>query len=219
MKTAICKDCGKTFELPSCIMINGVKRQVNKNRKRCFECMPHCHDKIVKTQLVQCEHCHTPFQKKKWDAERHEKHFCSNQCRLEHLSINPISDTTAYYSIKTVAQLLDEGNTRRDIQGIITRKSRVWNRALRSLSCIVCGYTKHTQLAHVKAIHDFSDGATIGEINAKDNIIPLCPNHHWEYDHDLLDLADKTKINEWLKIRKEMLKPHDLLFTFGKPTP
>ena len=38
------------------------------------------------------------------------------------------------------------------------------------------------------AVSDFDDSALISEINSKDNLIALCPNHHWEYDHGLLKL-------------------------------
>ena len=36
-----------------------------------------------------------------------------------------------------------------------------------------------------KAVADFDDGTLVSEIN---NLIALCPNHHWEYDNGLLEL-------------------------------
>lgn len=54
--------------------------------------------------------------------------------------------------------------------------------------CIVCGYNKHYEVAHIKAVSDFTDDALISEINDIDNLIALCPNHHWEYDNENLDL-------------------------------
>lgn len=52
--------------------------------------------------------------------------------------------------------------------------------------CIICGYSKHIEVAHIKAVSDFEDSATVREINSIDNLIGLCPNHHWEYDHGIL---------------------------------
>lgn len=54
--------------------------------------------------------------------------------------------------------------------------------------CAICGYDKHVEVAHIKSVSDFSDSATIKEINSIDNLIGLCPNHHWEYDNGILEL-------------------------------
>lgn len=54
--------------------------------------------------------------------------------------------------------------------------------------CVICGYDKHIEVAHIKSVSEFDDCATIDEINALDNLIGLCPNHHWEYDNGLLKL-------------------------------
>lgn len=43
-------------------------------------------------------------------------------------------------------------------------------------------------MAHIKAVSEFSDDTLISEINDINNLVGLCPNHHWEYDHGLLNL-------------------------------
>ena len=55
-------------------------------------------------------------------------------------------------------------------------------------ACEVCGYDKHVEVAHRKAVSEFDDNITIREINSIGNLIGLCPNHHWEYDHGMLEL-------------------------------
>lgn len=57
----------------------------------------------------------------------------------------------------------------------------------------VCGYKKHIQVCHIKAVSDFSDETLIGEINNLKNLVGLCPNHHWEFDHNCLDFPLKTE--------------------------
>lgn len=52
--------------------------------------------------------------------------------------------------------------------------------------CAICGYSNHVEVAHIKAVSEFEDSATVREINSMDNLIGLCPNHHWEYDHGIL---------------------------------
>lgn len=56
------------------------------------------------------------------------------------------------------------------------------------MPCAVCGYTKHVELAHKRALQDFPDDALLSEVNARGNVIQLCPNCHWELDHGFLDL-------------------------------
>jgi|688.fasta_scaffold297322_3 hypothetical protein len=55
--------------------------------------------------------------------------------------------------------------------------------------CQKCGYDKHVEICHIKSIKEFPDSATIAEINNKSNIIGLCPNCHWEFDHGLLNIT------------------------------
>lgn len=62
------------------------------------------------------------------------------------------------------------------------------NKVLIKLPCQNCGYDKHVELCHIRAITDFPDTATLGEVNAKENVIQLCRNCHWEFDHGLLSL-------------------------------
>jgi hypothetical protein len=57
-----------------------------------------------------------------------------------------------------------------------------------SPKCEKCGYTHHVEVAHIKPVSEFSETATIREINSIDNLIGLCPNHHWEYDNGILKL-------------------------------
>jgi len=49
--------------------------------------------------------------------------------------------------------------------------------------CKKCNYSKHTEVCHIKAIKDFPLDTKISVINSKDNLVKLCPNCHWEFDH------------------------------------
>lgn len=55
--------------------------------------------------------------------------------------------------------------------------------------CIICGYDKHYEVAHIKAVSEFDANSLISEINDINNLIALCPNHHWEYDNADLDIS------------------------------
>ena len=49
--------------------------------------------------------------------------------------------------------------------------------------CNVCAYDKHIEICHKKQVKEFTENVTILEINSLDNLIALCPNHHWEFDN------------------------------------
>lgn len=57
-------------------------------------------------------------------------------------------------------------------------------------ACYVCGYDKTYEVAHIKPVSDFDDTSLISVINDVDNLIALCPNHHWEFDHLGLDISE-----------------------------
>jgi hypothetical protein len=54
--------------------------------------------------------------------------------------------------------------------------------------CQICGYNKHVEIAHINPISSFSESVLISEINSPDNLAALCPNCHWEFDHNLTQL-------------------------------
>lgn len=65
--------------------------------------------------------------------------------------------------------------------------ARSWHAELTKLPCEVCGYDKHIELCHVRPISSFPDSALLKEVNSRENIRVLCPNHHWELDNQPKD--------------------------------
>ena len=47
-------------------------------------------------------------------------------------------------------------------------------------SCKLCGYSLIIHIHHVRPVSSFPDTALISEINSLDNLVALCPNHHYE---------------------------------------
>lgn len=64
--------------------------------------------------------------------------------------------------------------------------------------CVICGYSKHIDVCHIKDISSFPDDALVKEINHLSNLIGLCKNHHWEFDKNILSDDDKIKIKNYL---------------------
>lgn len=69
---------------------------------------------------------------------------------------------------------------------ITLHAKKVFARSGKLRACAVCGYDVHIDVCHVRAVADFSDDTLLSDINSEENLIALCPNHHWELDHDIL---------------------------------
>jgi hypothetical protein len=58
------------------------------------------------------------------------------------------------------------------------------------VNCLYCGYDKHVEICHIKSIGDFPDSALVSDVNSPDNLVALCPNHHWEFDKNIITIED-----------------------------
>lgn len=54
--------------------------------------------------------------------------------------------------------------------------------------CLVCGESRGVQRAHIVPR---SEGGV--------DVMPLCPNHHWNYDHGLLKADELGAVITWIK--------------------
>ena len=54
--------------------------------------------------------------------------------------------------------------------------------------CIICNYNKHYEVCHIKAINKFFTYDTLSQVNSLDNLVALCPNHHWEFDNGFFSI-------------------------------
>lgn len=65
----------------------------------------------------------------------------------------------------------------------------LYKRSDKPKKCL-CGYDKHYEVCHIKAIKDFDKNTPISVVNSLNNLVALCPNCHWEFDHNILHLAE-----------------------------
>jgi len=85
----------------------------------------------------------------------------------------------------TLKEAIYENHHKSSAFSLVRTRARAIAKKLGFTECLKCGYNKHIEVAHIKPISSFSDDILISEINSKQNIMPLCPNCHWEYDHNL----------------------------------
>jgi hypothetical protein len=124
-----------------------------------------CNDKIWKGKTY-CKHC--------W------------QRKVEENSIAKWDSTTLKEMI-----FLGNANAGGRYPYIRTLARQKYIKSDKPKQCLICNYSLHFDVAHVKAIKDFPLSATIGEINNLNNLEALCKNHHWEYDHGHITLEGR----------------------------
>jgi len=145
---------------------------------------------------MQCKECDNEFT----ESTVNQK-FCSKQCgnryRIRHWkrekrAVKKRSQEGYHQRSWDVMNLTVNEYTKG--QGVAKFKRGIrnfawtWHPEFKNLPCHVCNYNRHVEYAHIKSITSFNGTALLREINAKDNLIQLCPNCHWEYDNKLFSL-------------------------------
>lgn len=64
----------------------------------------------------------------------------------------------------------------------------IYNKSGKPKQCFICGYNINYEICHIKPIKDFQPNSLITEINHIDNLVALCPNHHWELDNGIITI-------------------------------
>lgn len=125
------------------------------------------------------------------------KNICSQNRVIDRflslgLEVNDLKDDITSVMSSTKQKIFLSHNWQSARSAIQRLARKIYDKSSKPKKCVVCGYDKHYEVAHIKFVSSFDDNALISEINDIDNLIALCPNHHWEYDNDNLD------INEYL---------------------
>lgn len=61
-----------------------------------------------------------------------------------------------------------------------------WNNIKKE--CKICKYDKHVEACHIKPISSFDKKTVLKEVNSLNNLVYLCPNHHWELDNKIITI-------------------------------
>lgn len=135
--------------------------------------------------------CSAKYNNRNFPKRSRKKYYCKS-CGVE------IGYRRSYCSECNPTRLHDFNNvTIAEIRSRARYQAHAWIRKLArrvfdnsdlEKCCYKCGYSRHFEICHVKAIQDFPSTATMAEVNSLENLVALCPNCHWELDHGLLSL-------------------------------
>lgn len=162
----ICKFCGKAI-------LVGPNQKVASVRKKKFcdqKCAARFNNQIPKRKRVLivsvCQRCGKEILGRKHSYLRK---FCP-ECRYR--AIKTKKDAFEVQSKSSGHKYIRDA-----ARDVVMSQKKTW-------ACIVCGYTKLVEVCHIKPVKDFPPEALLTDINSPDNLILLCRNHHWEFDHD-----------------------------------
>ena len=163
--------------------------------------------------LVNCSNCNKEFNKIPSEIKRTKNHFCSRHCSTTYnnkkypkrqpegqcITCKTVIPSKLKYcksccpknyvdwSTITIGEL--KGRYPYQKANRIRSLARAQAKSLfPEQKCAKCGYDNHVHVCHIKAIKDFPPETPISTVNAKENLILLCPNHHWEFDNGLLNM-------------------------------
>lgn len=199
-KEVTCKACNKIFlKQPA---------QISENNFCSRSCAAKINNQGVqrnKPKKKACAVCSTVFETNK----NHSSRTCCEKCFKNSESIESVEHYVekgkyinsavkkSYMQERTISELQNKisvsGKHRSWASSNIRVLNRSWNKDLLNLACQKCGYSKHIELCHIKAVSDFSKDTQLSIVNHPDNILVLCRNCHWEFDNKLLSLDDIPK--------------------------
>lgn len=138
-------------------------------------------------------------------SEVRKKRFCNRSCAASYNNrAKPkikkevkIKEYKKTLPERTKADLFGSSKNWTTARSQISRHARkVYAKSGKSFSCSFCGYSLYTEVCHLLDVKDFSEDSTVESINSIDNLIRLCPNHHWEFDNGLLSIEEINIMRE-----------------------
>lgn len=193
--TLECSRCNNSFERKESEHLNNLKR----GRKSIY-CSLACFNNTPKERT--CQHCGNIFIYKAKTQK-----FCSRSCSAKHINrkrkVFKYCGCGALLSNRSrskycancrpkhrnrntsvTLQELKDNYTKSQYHAKIREHSR-WTYKLSGLpmACKKCGYDLHVDVCHKMDLKDFELTATLYQVNAIDNLVALCKNHHWEFDN------------------------------------
>ena len=155
--------------------------------------------------IVKCKNCEKKFEKRQTEINRSKNHYCSRRCAAivnstgrnkktkkcencnELILSNRKKCPKCIENFKPVDYTLSEAiydkHHKSSAFALVRTRARTIAKNLGMNKCKKCGYDKHVEIAHIKPISSFPLDTKISEINNSKNLMPLCPNCHWEFDH------------------------------------
>ena len=172
--------CSKTCSIAH-LNTEGVKRELEGS---CKYCGLH-----IRSTRSYCDTCLPMWRESRKTAEKKVKKeriklikscaICGQICKGSKCwdcHVNNIQDYALY-------EVSYDKHHKSSAFSLVRVRARTLGKRLGWTCCMKCGYSKHIEIAHIKPIGSYPPETMISEINNVSNLVPLCRNCHWEFDH------------------------------------
>jgi len=136
--------------------------------------------------------CAAKYSNKHYPKKTKQKYYCKI-CNIETGYRQQYCEKCNPNIIDWSSITLKDCQEKRQYQGnsrIRTLARKLFCNSLRKQGCPFCGYDKHFEVHHIKSITEFNEDTSIAIINSLNNLIGLCPNHHWEVHNGFISVND-----------------------------
>lgn len=113
--------------------------------------------------------------------------YCSN-CLPKRVKIKDVLVTVRRDSIASLSKAEALTSDTQKYRRIRSHAQHIASLLGKLSSCAVCNYSRYVETCHIKPISSYPNTALVSEINSPDNLVGLCPTHHWELDHGFLQV-------------------------------
>lgn len=157
-------------------------------------------------------------------TEIRKKKFCDHSCSIRYYHSNNIKIKTCQTCKKETSKNIKKCLECKEQENILylftTKKSlfsrcknwqsarstiqkmarKIFKNSNKPKQCNICKYNKHYEVCHIKSVSSFNEDSTLLEINAIENLIALCPTHHWEFDNKILKLGTEAGLDPLMRV-------------------
>lgn len=186
-----CKQCNELTSNKSFCSVKCTCTYNNNNAKTygspCLEC-----GELTKNP----EYCSRKCYNENRISKPRKKYYCQNCSDLisvgwTHLKICKICRSNKMFNWQkyTLKELKNKYSISQYHAKIRGWSRTIFNQSKKPKICKHCNYSKYIEVCHIKDVKDFSLDSTLEEVNHIDNLIALCRNCHWEFDHGHLKIS------------------------------
>ena len=184
--------------------------QLNKYQKGAQTTKKILQERSLKTYYENpkiCKNCGKVIEVKKNEKPRHirKKTFCDSSCsatynnKVRELKRKKIvvevikkekKEKFEFLLDMTKKELYEKHGVYYKFRAVVRKHAHyVFNKHTTNKECLICGYSNHVEVCHIKSVSSFDEDGVMRDINSIDNLVGLCPNHHWEFDNGKIDIS------------------------------
>lgn len=161
-----------------CVVCNCV---ILKQNKYCGTCWKNRY-KLGREEKF-CKKCNVPI-----DYNKKYCNQCWNDTEIRNYIKNNETDIDDYPSVKSLLKHRDIIRYHRRVRD---NARKIYFKNFSSPICEKCGYKHHIEVCHVIPLKEFvKQFIDYKIVNCLTNLVGLCPNCHWEFDHGLFPITD-----------------------------